>query len=845
VKLGNLLRLYRVRLRARRLQECFAVAGIAAGVALLFASQVASESLGSSVAQLNRGVVGAATLQLSARGAQGFPEAVLEQVRHMPGVRRAAPLLEASANAVGPRASQSVELVGADESLAALGGELVAKARFTPVAGIEAVLLPAPVARRIGVTRFGREMTLQVAGRAGRAALFAQLHASQIGPLVESPIVVAPLEYVRQLTGFGLTRVLIEPAPGRTAAVRAQLERRFGASLNVQPADFEQRLFDVAAAATNQSTALFALISALVGFMFAFNAVLLSVPQRRRLIAGLRREGYAPAAVIVVLVFDALVLGALACAVGLLLGDELSIHLFHATPGYLTSAFAVGSQRVVNFASVAIAAAGGMLASLAAVLSPLRDILSRNPLAAVAPPGKASGDGRRAKLLSALGTGCMLLAVLVLTLAPKLAVAGTVALILALLLLLALPLRLALTALAHLARRLTRAFPHLAAMELRSGGARTVAIAATGAVAVFGNVAIEGARSDLTAGLDNAARDMNAFTDLWVAPAGSSNLLEVQPFAPGDLARRLRRLPGVRAVRAYRGGLLDYGERRVWVIAPPRAASPLVPPSQLLEGSLARARAELRRGGWAVVSQALAREHHLRVGRTFLLPAPHPTRLRVAAISTNVGWAPGAIVMSADAYARAWGSDDVAAFNVLLGRDRPPAAARRAIAGLLGEQPATAGLAVQTAAAHEARERSLTRQGLARLTQIATLILVAAILAMAGIAGAVLWQRRPRLAKLKLEGFAARELWATTLLESLLMLAAGCASGALFGLLGQQLLDRALAEVVNYPVVSSVALLPALASLALVVAVATLVLAVPGWFAMRVPAALALHEPGG
>jgi putative ABC transport system permease protein len=63
VRFSSIMHLYRVRLRARVLQECFAVVGIAAGVALLFASQVASSSLSGSVAQLSRGIVGKATLQ--------------------------------------------------------------------------------------------------------------------------------------------------------------------------------------------------------------------------------------------------------------------------------------------------------------------------------------------------------------------------------------------------------------------------------------------------------------------------------------------------------------------------------------------------------------------------------------------------------------------------------------------------------------------------------------------------------------------------------------------------------------------------------------------------------------
>ena len=51
---------------------------------------------------------------------------------------------------------------------------------------------------------------------------------------------------------------------------------------------------------------------------------------------------------------------------------------------------------------------------------------------------------------------------------------------------------------------------------------------------------------------------MNASTDVWVSPAGSYDLLNTAPFQPLEQAE-LERLPGVRAVRLYRGGLLDYG----------------------------------------------------------------------------------------------------------------------------------------------------------------------------------------------------------------------------------------------------------------------------------------------
>ncbi len=831
--------LYRVRLRSRLLQECFAVIGIAAGVGLLFASQIASNSLSSSVAQLSQGIVGSAKLQVLARDPRGFDQGLLSSVRHVAGVRLAAPLLEANANAVGPRASRSVELIGADESLTRLGGTLVRHTRLAPFGGVGAIVMPGPLARGIGVTRFGAEATLEIGGHVSQAPLYKQLSAHEIGPLIDTPIIVAPLSFAQEMAGLRgrVTRILVTPSPGREQAVRVALTQLAHGRLNVTSTNYDEQLFSKAAAAANQSTVLFAVISALVGFLFAFNAMLLTVSQRRRLIADLRRDGYTPRAVIGVLLLDAAVLGTVGCALGLVLGDELSIQLFHSNPGFLSSAFTVGSARVVGAQSVAVAVAGGMLAAVVAVLSPLRDILSRDPLAAIA-PRQLAATRTVTRWRTALGALFVAIAVATLLAIPRLAIVGMVALTCALFLWLPLGLDATLASIARLARKVTSAVPHIAVSELRAGRSRAVAIAATCSIAVFGSVSIQGAHGDLQHGLENAAHDMNAFTDVWVSPAGSFNLLMTQPFPATSLAR-LQHLASVRQTSVYRGGLLDWRERRIWVIAPPSTARPLIPPSQLVEGNLAAAGTHVRAGGWVVLSQALAAEHHLHIGDSFTLPAPRPSTFRLAAVSTNIGWAPGAIVMNADDYMRAWGSPEPSALNVLLSPGTAPAQGRRAIERALGTG---SGLTVQTAGQHADKQHTLTRQGLARLSQIATLILAAAVLATAAAMGAMVWQRRPRLAKLKLEGFSPRELWGTILLESVLLLLVGCAGGALLGLLGQQLLDRALASVINYPVVRSVALPTALAALAIVTAAALAVLSVPGYLAARVPASLALQD---
>ena len=77
--LGEILFVFRARLKERAVlgQEALAVIGISVGVALLFASQVASQSLDGSVRQLTRQLVGGAQYQLDARGPEGFPKASL------------------------------------------------------------------------------------------------------------------------------------------------------------------------------------------------------------------------------------------------------------------------------------------------------------------------------------------------------------------------------------------------------------------------------------------------------------------------------------------------------------------------------------------------------------------------------------------------------------------------------------------------------------------------------------------------------------------------------------------------------------------------------------------------
>lgn len=835
-------RLYWSRLETTIVPELLAILGIAIGVALLFASQVAGTSLDGSATRLANGVLGSSMrLQVMARSPEGFDRGVLAKVKRLPGVSGATAVLEVQANAIGPGGHRAVELVGAEPNAARLGSAAVKKFSSAQLARLEALALPEGVSSALGVGPL-QPVTLQIAGHRHEALVGLEVRRRDNAILASSPLVVAPLSYAEHLAGMPgrATRIFVAPVPGRERAVTAELRKLVGGRLNVRPATFDETLFSQAAAPIDQSTQLFSAISALVGLLFAFYSMLLTVPHRRGLIHDLRLDGYTVREVGRVLIFDALVLGLLSALLGLGLGELFSRWLFHVHPGYLVYAFPVGSQRIVSAGTIALTAGSAMAIAFIGVLAPLREALGafrHRP----APSGRRRIPARRATLST--GLAGLLLTTCVLAFAPQLALLGIASLTVALLLVLADLFDAAVALLSALGESLRSISLNLAIVELRDSGGRvrSLAIAATGAIAVFGGVSIGGAHQNLQRGLDNSARAVNSFAPLWVVPAGSYDLFTSAPItgSTGALQSRLARLPGVASAAPYRGSFLDLGDRRTWVLAPAASVHDPISATQIVEGDPAQATARFRSGGWVIVSQAIADEHHLRIGGPLTLPTPHPIRLRIAAIGTNLGWPTGAIVMNAADYARAWGSVDPSAFDLSLAPGAAPAQVQAEVRRALG--PHT-GLSVETLARREARAHRASRAGLSQLSHISLMVTIAAILAMAAAMTTVIWQRRPHLAHMQVDGFDSWMLLRALLIETALLLGVGCLAGAIFGVYGQLLLSHALASVTGFPVVTSAGATIAAASFAIVTAVAAAIVAIPGYFASKVRPAIIFQD---
>jgi putative ABC transport system permease protein len=850
MSLGEILFICRARLRERALllQELLAMLGIAVGVALLFSSQVASTSLDGSVRTLTAALVGSTRWQLDARGPEGFSQRLVGETQSLPGVRAALPLIEQQASITGEHGQASIDLIGLGVGFTQANSRLfrhvllLKRLTVRQLAHVEELALPAPLAAAIGAQNLA-PVQLRVGARSIEAGVGATLHESEVGALVDGQLALAPLAYAQQITGMRgrVSRIYVVVRNNHGAEAYGALSALAAKNkLNLEPASYDARLFAVASAPAEQSERFFSTISAIVGFLFALSAMLLTVPTRRRLIYAMRRRGTTRLMTVQILAFDATVVGLLACCGGVGLGWLLSADVFRSSPGYLAFAFPISSEHLVSWQDVIVAVAAGMAAAFVGVLAPLRAILTR-PLRSTSSAEHPSAIWT-ASLLGAGGLG-IAVTTLILALRPQAAVVGSFTLALALVCLLPFLFQGAVAAFGALQGPLGGEASHLAAIELRdpANRGRALAVAATGAIAVFGAVAMIGAQQNLQSGLNRVATGWNMITDLWVSPRGVDNALGTSAFTSGSTVR-LARLPEVKSVDVYRGGFLDVGDRRVWVIAAPDSSKRLIPAGQIVEGNPKLVNERLRNGGWTVISEAIAKERHLRIGNSFALPSPVPTQLRVAGLSTNEGWPPGAIVMSSSQYASAWGSQAASALNVTLKPGVSIAAGRAAVKRALGSQNS---LSVQSAAERAQQWRTVSHQGLARLTQIAMLALIAAVAAMAIVTSSMIWQRRGRIARAKRLGLDRWLLWRALLWESTVLLSTGCLIGAAFGLYGQLLLSAALASVTGFPVNIGAGAGPlvALASVAIVSAAALVIVAIPGALAVRVRASTVTPQP--
>ena len=376
-----IFRLSRRYVARRFLQSLLFVLGVALGVAMVIAIDLANGSASRAFNLSAASIAGKATHRITG-GPGGLPTEVYTRLRRELGLRAAAPVITAYVRGVN-LGDQPLRLFGVDpfaeppfrSYLTAAqvdgGGQAAFDALSAFIAEPNTLLMSQPLAERFGV-RVGDTITLRANNARSDMRIVGLLQPEdRLSAQAVDDLLLTDIATAQEIVGRPglITRVdLILPAGYDLGRIEALLPpgaalvpaRDDGDTLGQMTAAFELNL---------QALSLLALV---VGVFLIYNTVTFSVVQRRPVLGTLRALGATRRQVFALILGEALLLGAVGTALGLGLGiifGRAAVGLVARTISDLY--FSVSVQGVaVDALTLAKGAAVGLVASLLTALLP-------------------------------------------------------------------------------------------------------------------------------------------------------------------------------------------------------------------------------------------------------------------------------------------------------------------------------------------------------------------------------------------------------------------------------------------------------------------------------------------
>jgi len=794
LRLVSLRRLIGVPLRTT-----LSVVGISLGVAVLVAVSLVNESVLHSIGRGVEAVAGKADLEVSA-GATGVAEEVLDAVRGVEGVTHAAPIIEVTANVLGPApvAGEGLQIVGLDT----LGDDyfnedpLEGEARVEvedPVAFLNAVdslLLAKPFADRAGIEAGG---VVRVATAEGVKALRVRgiLHPGGLTRANGGDVAMMDI-YAMQIA-FGKERRFdrIQVAIGKGLdrdVVARRIRTAVGSGVDVEPPARRASRVERMMGGLQAGLLVGSAVALLVGVFLIYNTVSIAVVERRREIGTLRALGTPRAWILRMFAIEAAVQGLLGGILGVPLGVGLSKGLLRTVSTAVSSLYLRMNVTAVQ-ADARLAAAGialGLGVTLVASLFPARAAASVSPVETLrsgrnAPPAPAF----QRRILAVAGIGLLVVALCAALLPPVdgrpmggyaaafLILIGWSLCIPTLLSWMERPMRAFATALFGVPGR-------VAADNLARAPARTAVTVAALAVAVAMVVNVSTFMKSIQSALERwIVQSVPA--DLFVSASAGFIGVRNTPLRP-DLGDALARIDGVEAVDLVRLAQANFGRERIFILSNVASIWMQHGRSDYLQGSRDDILDCIRRDDVGV-SENFARRFGLWRGDSVALRTPTGMkRYRICSVFVDYTAETGIVSMDRTQYVRDFGDSSVDSFDLYLA----PAAAgriqdiRRQVVRQFGRR-----YDLQVRTNRELREliMSFVDQMFQIMQALEFVALIIAVLGVANTLVASVLDRTRELGILRAIGASRRQVRGAVLAEATLIGLSASALGAPSGLL--------------------------------------------------------------
>ncbi|MBC8170671.1 MAG: ABC transporter permease, partial [Anaerolineae bacterium] len=411
-----LFRLARRYISRRFLQSLLFILGVALGVAMVIAIDIANGSAKQAFNLSAESIAGKATHQIIA-GSAGISDEVYHQVRVDLGIRDSAPLVIEYVRGVG-LGEQPLRLLGIDpfaESpfrsylAVAQTNSLGFDALTTFIAEPNTILISQTLANRFGV-QAGDALTLQTGTRLVEVQVVGLLQPDdRVSAQALDDLMLTDIATAQEITGLSgrLSRIDLILPTANSQILLDQIMALLPPGAQVGAISANNSTLDQMTAAFELNLQALSLLALVVGVFLIYNTVTFSVIQRRPLIGIMRSIGASRRQIFTLILGEAFLLG----SVGTIFGLGLGIIFGRAAVGLVAQTisdlyFTVNVQGVTVDAFTLVKGAGiGLLASIGAALIPAYSATQTTPAGILRRSTQETAAQKLVPLLTLLAIG--------------------------------------------------------------------------------------------------------------------------------------------------------------------------------------------------------------------------------------------------------------------------------------------------------------------------------------------------------------------------------------------------------------------------------------------------------
>ncbi len=689
-----LLRLISWPYARKHLLRCLlTMAGIVLGVGVFVGMHTANQSVLSAFHDTIDRIAGSTQLQVSA-GEAGFDEDVLDKIRDVPGVRAAAPVIEASiSTGAGNVLLLGVDMLGDrslrnydfEESDAAIDDPLVFLAQA------DSLMITKPFAQKRGL-RNGSRISMRTMGGDETFTVRGIMKPGGLANAFGGDLAVMDIYAAQKMLGRGrkFDRVDLALDDGVTLEqAEAKISAVLGPGFQVEPPSSRGQQFEATSrvySVVSNITSVFALF---IGMFIIYNTFSIAVSQRRSEIGILRALGATRRQIRALFLMESAITGLAGTLIGVFFGQIMARGMAGYIGSLLEQIYGSAQQAgeiVIEPKLFAGAIAMGMLTSLIAALLPANAAASVDPVKALQKGRTQSlSEGEsRTRRITAFVCIAVSVATLLFSRVGILFYSGFVlAVVAAILLSPTLALWLA-RALRPILAKIRPVEGALAADSLIQAPRRTSGTVAALMLSLALVVALGGvARSSYQSLTDWMKIALNP--DLFVTTAES---ITARSFVfPASLGEGLRTIEGIAQVQMVRSVRTQVKGSPIILIAldidqvSRRARLPAV------EGVADEMYKLAAQSKGLIASENFAQLHGARLGEILDIPAPGGVlKLPVVGIVRDFSDQQGSLLISRDLFSRYWHDDRVNVFRVYLTPGASDQAVRERILAKYGSE---------------------------------------------------------------------------------------------------------------------------------------------------------------